>query len=429
MVFTYISPSIRKQRGYDPSEVLGRPIWEFLAPNELEPIRRRVAERFKLLLSDRENFVPEPYETQQFRKDGTTLWTETMANPVFKHEGQLIAFQGVTRDITDRKRVEEDLRESEEKYRLLVENSYDIIYTLNTEGIFTFVSPALTELLGLPPKQLIGQSFQQIVHIDDIPMCLDFLHKVLNTEQRQDGVEYRVKHINGEWRWHRTNAVPFKDETAKVIGLQGIARDITKSKRMEEELRVSEEKFSKAFHLNPDAILITRLVDAKIVSVNEGFKRLGGYTEEELIGKSGIEINIWDNPEDRNRLIEGLKAEGKVDHFEAHFRTKDGDIRYGHVSASIIDLNGEPHILTVAQDITERKRTNKALKESEKKYRLLTENMNDVIWQMTPDTVFTYISPSIEKHMGYEVHEVLGRPLWDFITPDSIEPLTDLLQL
>jgi PAS domain S-box-containing protein len=117
MVFTYISPSIRKHLGYEAHEVLGRPIWEFIAPDSIEPIRRRVADRFKLLLSNRESFVPEPYESEQTRKDGTTLWTETIASPVFNNESQLIAFQGVTRDITDRKRLQQERLDMERRMR------------------------------------------------------------------------------------------------------------------------------------------------------------------------------------------------------------------------------------------------------------------------------------------------------------------------
>ena len=90
------------------------------------------------------------------------------------------------------------------------------------------------------------------------------------------------------------------------------------------------------------------------VAVNEGFKKIFGDSEEEVIGKTSLELNVWDNPEDRNRLIEGLKAEGKVDNVEARFRT-NGDIIYGLLSASIIVLNGVEHILDVTRDITERK--------------------------------------------------------------------------
>ncbi|MEI8183189.1 MAG: ATP-binding protein [Desulfomonile sp.] len=135
--------------------------------------------------------------------------------------------------------------------------------------------------------------------------------------------------------------------------------DIRSRNQAEETLRESEDKFSKAFFLSPDAIAITRLDAGVYVSVNEGCRQALGYAEEELIGKTSLELNVWDNPEDRNRVIEGLKAEGRVDNFEAHFRTKDGDIRYGLYSAAIIELNGVEHILNIARDISDRVRAEK----------------------------------------------------------------------
>jgi len=122
-------------------------------------------------------------------------------------------------------------------------------------------------------------------------------------------------------------------------------------KKAKRALRESEEKFSKSFFLSPDAISITRLVDGKLVSVNEGFKEIFGDVEEEVIGKTSLELNIWDNPEDRKRVIERLKTEGKVNNFEFRFRTKDGDIRYGLMSAAIIVLNGAEHILRDSHEI------------------------------------------------------------------------------
>ncbi len=139
-------------------------------------------------------------------------------------------------DTTGRKQAEEALRASEEKFRLLVENSHDIIYTLTPEGVLTFVSPAWTVLLGHPVNQVAGQPFQQFVHTDDVPTCLVWLQKVIDTGQRQEGVEYRVQHLDGSWRWHTSSAVPLKDEAGTIVGFEGIARDITERKQMQQKL-------------------------------------------------------------------------------------------------------------------------------------------------------------------------------------------------
>jgi two-component system, cell cycle sensor histidine kinase and response regulator CckA len=347
--------------------------------------------------------------------DGSIRWIEDRGFPVMDENVKWYLNIGVATDITERKRAEEELRNQKQVMEVILDNVPAMIALWDTQGYCRYVNRCLQETLGW--------SLEELGHHNIIEKCCpdpDYRDYVLNYIASAKGTWSDFSTLTRYGNQIETSWANLALPDGSGIGI-GI--DITDRKRAEEALRQSEDKFSKAFHLNPDAITITRFVDGIIVSANEGFKQIFGFAEDELIDKSALEINMWDNAEDRNRWIEKLKTKGKVDNFEARFRTKDGDIRYGLISASIIELNGAPHILTVAKDITEHKRTNKALKESEEKYRLLTENMNDVIWQMTPDTVFTYISPSIEKHMGYEAHEVLGRPLWDFITPDSIEPL------
>ncbi len=128
------------------------------------------------------------------------------------------------------------------------------------------------------------------------------------------------------------------------------------SNRRAEALRESEEEFRKAFNTSPDAVNINRLENGLHVSINEGFSKITGYSAQEVIGKNATEFNIWENQEDRKRLIEGLRKNGEVKNLEAAFRMKDGTVRYGLMSASIVDLNGVPHILSLTRDITERKR-------------------------------------------------------------------------
>ncbi|MEI6293736.1 MAG: PAS domain S-box protein [Methanomicrobiales archaeon] len=175
-------------------------------------------------------------------KDGTRIRVETKVTRGWWNNKEVLI--GVSRDVTERMLAEEALAESEKKYRLIVENSHDIIYTLTKEGEFIYVSPTWTTLLGHPVTEVTGQKFQKFVHPDDLPGCMTFLRTVIETGQRQEGVEYRVQHSDGQWYWHTSSAVPFDNEAGNIAGFYGIARDITERKLAEEALSQANKKLN-----------------------------------------------------------------------------------------------------------------------------------------------------------------------------------------
>ncbi|MEI8243174.1 MAG: CHASE domain-containing protein [bacterium] len=143
-------------------------------------------------------------------------------------------------------RLTETLSVRELKYRALVKNIHDVIYTLSADGVFTFVSPAWTLLLGHPVAQVVGQPFQAFVHPDDLAVCVTFQRQVMATGQRQEAVEYRVRHMDGSWRWHITSGAPVRDAAGAAVGFEGIARDISERKLAQSEAR---EQLRQIYHL------------------------------------------------------------------------------------------------------------------------------------------------------------------------------------
>ncbi|MFH2133333.1 MAG: PAS domain S-box protein [bacterium] len=156
-------------------------------------------------------------------------------------------------------------------------------------------------------------------------------------------------------------------------------------KQVEDTLRESEERYKVAFKTSPDAVNINRL-DGLFVDINDGFTQMTGFTREDAIGKMSADINIWAIPEDRERLIAGLMRDGYYANLETTFRFKDGTCRVGLMSASFIQLNNEPHILSITRDISERKRMEEELRESEERYRLLFERSGDAVFTVERET-------------------------------------------
>ena len=199
-------------------------------------------------------------------------------------------------------------------------------------------------------------------------------------------------------------------------------KDTLLLKEAEKQIYKSEEKFRKAFITSPDSININRMSDGLYVSVNEGFKKLIGYNEEESIGKTSIELGIWADPSNREKLLKELKEKGKVENFEALFRTKDGRLLYGLMSASIIDLDGVPHILNITRDITNLKKTELELEKERNLLRTLIDVVPDRIYAKDIESRFIICNKALVKRMGKDDEsEIIGKSDFDLLPKNLAE--------
>lgn len=177
----------------------------------------------------------------------------------------------------------------------------------------------------------------------------------------------------------------------------------------------SEEIFRKAFLVGPDSVNINKLSDGLYVSVNEGFTKIMGYTEEEVIGKTSVGLNIWVNPEDRSNLVAAIGKSGKIENFEADFRRKDGSIINGSMSASLIDIDGVPHILNITKDITEKRKLEEALRLKQMLLEAIIDNSPDQIYFKDRNSRFLMCNKPVALLAGCESEkDMTGRSDFDF---------------
>lgn len=189
--------------------------------------------------------------------------------------------------------------------------------------------------------------------------------------------------------------------------------------KIEKALKASEDKFSTAFKINPDIIVISRLDDGVIIEINEGFTKETGYTYEEVIGKSSNEINIWKKIEDRNKLINSLKTDGFIDNLEAEYVVKDGSVRTGLMSATIIEFDGTKCILSITRNISERKKAEEELKENQHRLAETNQLLQDVL-NTVPSRIFWKDKNSIYRGCNKQFALDAGMD-----SPDELVGLSD----
>jgi len=183
-------------------------------------------------------------EYRIIRGDGEIRRIEMCVGVTKDAEGRTITTHGVNQDITEREKAKEALRESEEKFRSFVENSNDILYSTTPEGIFTYISPKLTELTGQNTREVIGKSFDFFVSSDDLSEDRESLHHAFTSAEKMSGIEYRTRHKNGTWQWHSATASPVRDAKGNIVSIVGTIRDITERKKAEEALRRANRQLS-----------------------------------------------------------------------------------------------------------------------------------------------------------------------------------------
>jgi PAS domain S-box-containing protein len=308
---------------------------------------------------------------------------------------------GIAVDITDRLEAETQLQRSEERLRLATKTGKVGVWNWDLATNRFEWTGSLFAIHGIDPRDFDGriETIASLYHPDDIEALKTTVQNALAGQSPYE-VEYRAIRPDGSVVWLYTNGeVVF--ENGKPVRVVGATLDITNRKQTELALRESEERFAKAFNASPLLLALTSLRTGKLVEVNDTFCRLTGYSREEALGRTTVELGLWANLSDREDELRRLESGEGVRNLEYRLRTRDGREIIGLVSADRVLIQGEPHALTVIQDITDRSLALRALHLNEQRMRLALRGANAGAWVYADDASAAYWSSEFRNLFGF----------------------------
>jgi PAS domain S-box-containing protein len=398
--------------GWKRGDIVGQMAIEIVAPESREGFEGQIIQ-----IQQSNGMV---FESKHQRKDGFIFPVEVSARVITVDGKRLI--QTIVRDISDRKTAERELRKAEQRFRSLIENANDLIVVTDPDGIVNFASPSVERILGHSTEELAKRSYVELIHPDDLTATAKVHRQVIENPGTMYTINHRLKRKDGSWLSLESyiKYVPQSEGKGEIIVN---ARDTEERNRALEALRLSEEKFSKAFLTSPDAISINKLKDGVFVEINDGFTNLTGHKKDEVIGKSSLEINIWAVPDDRKRFVRVLVRRGEVNDFDAEFLTKDGSKRTGLVSGKLMNVQGEQWILSITRDITGRKRAERILVENEERMRVALQGANIAVFNQDADLRYTWM---YNPQLGYSTDAVIGKSDHELLPSPDVEKVIEI---
>ena len=348
--FLAANRTLAKLMGYDSVDQL---IKEFVTSEHYaDPMRRE-----ELIHQIRSQGRVDGFEIEMTRTNGSRVPIEISA-AAYPEFGYL---EGVVTDITERKRAEEALRKSEEKFRFLAEKMTDIVWTLDRNFQTTYVSPSIKKVLGFTPEERKKQSLEEMITPESVQKVQrKFIEEITRDEKetidpnRSVAMEIEYYHKDGSTVWMENIVNAIRDSDGTIIGMHGVSRDITERKQAEEALRESEFKFRNLFDLSPQAIALSEPETGKVVDVNKKFCELTKYAKKEILGSKTTDIGFYKEA-DRREFLKALQASEELNGLEMAFTAKDNSVLYALVFARIIQIAGASYILSIFYDITEKK--------------------------------------------------------------------------
>lgn len=319
-------------------------------------------------------------------------------------------------DITERKKAERLLIESELKYRSIIENMQDVYYRADNKGKLAILSPSGGKLLGYnDSSMLIGLDIKETFYF--YPDQRDEFVKILRERGSVLNYEITLRSIDGLPVLVSTSSQLLLNENGEYLGVEGTFRDIRELKKAEEKLRISEQKFEEIFTLTPNVIGISRKKDHVIIDGNPALSSYSGYTKEEYIGKTAIELGFISN-QNLDHIIYKMSSEGLLENFETDLTDKFGNNKTCLISIKEFRYNDEDCYIFIVNDITERKKVQRELEEITEIFRLFMENNPIYVFIKDENIRAIFLSKNFEQMTGMPIENILYKSMDEIFPPE-----------
>jgi PAS domain S-box-containing protein len=367
--FTYVSPSVERIRGYTVEEATDQSLEELLTPASTEMVLKVFTEELATeSLETKDLSRVRTLEVELICKNGSTVWVEVKTSFLRDAGGQPVGILGVAREITERRKSEEALRQSEERYRTILEDMEESYYETDLAGNFTLVNDALCRHLGYSIKEMMGMNYLVFTPPEDVKRVSQSSTQVYRTGEPVKWFPREMIRKDGSRTFNETSIFPLRNESGEIIGWRGVGRDITERKQAEEALRRSEERYRTILEDMEDSYFEVDLV-GNLTFVNDATCRNLGYSREELIGMDYRRFTAEEDIEPVYQIFNEAFQTGKPHKsYYWNFIRKDGSVGFADASVSALrDREGKIiGFRGVGRDMTDRKKAEQQLLTSAK---------------------------------------------------------------
>ena len=425
-IIEFINRGAERLLGWTREELLGSHMQKVVTPATVRLIEERTA---RFLAGER---LPSIFEAELVHKDGSVVPVEARARVIRNEAGQVIGYQGVYRDVRDRKQAEQRLREREAYFRALSERTADMITIVDADGAIRYVSPSAERILGFAEGEVLGQRGCDFIHPDDVARVMEAFHALLTTPGQTTLVQLRVRDHRGAWHdVEATGANLLEDPLVRGVVIN--ARDMTERMLAEQALRASEERYRRVSESISDYAFSFRIDergDLYIEWLTDSFPRITGYTVEELLGKPNP-LHLYIHPDDVGRVIDTVRTltPGTVGEYTFRIRTKAGDVRWMRSRAQITVENGKVvRLYGAARDITTERKAQEELQASEARYTEVVAAAPDVIYTLDLDGNLTSLNPAFTTQTGWTREEWDRKSFFLLIHDEDVSRARGLFQ-